>query len=104
MSTGKARRGAVAQVGDTFYGSLVQILLRSPPQYAIFGLNTSHEPLANPVRSQSCCAVAVARRPIAALRVVVVVRWYYIWHLLACSVIILAIIREWCLGVNVCPL
>ncbi len=35
---------------------------------------------ATAVVCESCCAVAVtavARRPIAALRVVVVVRWYY---------------------------
>ncbi len=32
---------------------------------------------ATAVVAESCCAVAVARRPIAALRVVVVHRWYY---------------------------
>jgi hypothetical protein len=51
MSTGKARRGAVAQWATPFMGPQFKSSSALPPQYAIFGLNTSHEPLANPVRS-----------------------------------------------------
>lgn len=51
-------------VSDTFYGFLVQILIRSPPQYEIFGLNTSHKPLPNPV-AEDAKAAADAKAKIA---------------------------------------
>ena len=52
MSTEKAWQDAIAQWATPFVRSTEVPSSIPPPQYAIFGLNTSHEPLANPVRSQ----------------------------------------------------
>ena len=53
MSTEKAWQDAIAQWATPFVRSTEVPSSIPPPQHAIFGLNTSHEPLANPIRSNS---------------------------------------------------